>query len=63
VPSCLDLPEHLHDDGRLAAAGIADDLEVLVFGTLGHAQQVAAFVHLDPDSGSINCIIELLRRD
>ena len=27
----LDLAEHLHDDRCLAATGIADDLEVLVF--------------------------------
>jgi len=59
VPPCLDLAEHLHDDCGLAAAGIPDDLEVLVFGAFGHAEKTPAFVDLDPDSGPLDCFVEL----
>ena len=59
----LDLAEHLHDDRCLAAAGISDDLEVLIFGAFRNAQKIPALVHLDSDSGSLDGLVELFRRD
>src|SRR5258708_4269740 len=59
----LDLAEHLHDDRCLAAAGVSDDLEVLVLGALRYAQKASALVHFDSDPDSLDGLIELFRRD
>jgi hypothetical protein len=59
----LDLAEHLHNDRRLAAAGVADNLDVLVFAAFWDAQKVLALVHFDPDSGALDSLVELLRRN
>jgi hypothetical protein len=42
VATRLNLAQHLHDDGRFAAAGVADDLEVLILGAQRNAQHLAA---------------------
>lgn len=60
---CLDLAKHLHDDRRLAAAGIPDDLEVLILGAFGNAQKVPAIVHFDSDAGTLDGFVELIRPD
>ena len=34
MAAALNLPEHLHDEGRLASPGVAHELDVLAFGPL-----------------------------
>ena len=45
VSTRLNLAQHLQDDGGLAAAGIADDLEMLILGALWNTQHLAASIH------------------
>ena len=63
VPTGLNLPEHLHDDGRLATSGVADDLEMLVLGAQRNSQHLLALVHSDADSSALDGLVELLGRD
>src|SRR5260370_25306376 len=49
VSACLNLAQHLQDDGRFAAAVIADDLEMLILGTLRYTQHLTASTHFEPD--------------
>src|ERR1700739_1390408 len=59
----LDLAEHLHNDRCLAATGISDDLEVLIFAAFGNPQKIPALVHLDSNSGALDRPVVLFRRD
>src|SRR5713226_4789242 len=62
VSSCLNLAQHLQDDGRFAAAGIADDLEMLILGTLRYTQHLAASIHFEADARPCEGSVKLPRR-
>ena len=53
MPARLNLPQHLHDDGCLAASGVADDLEMLVLSPQRNAEHLPALIHLDADSSTL----------
>ena len=59
VSACLNLAQHLQDDGCFAAAGIADDLEVLILGALRNAQHLAASIHFQADARPLEGFVEL----
>src|ERR1700683_3366097 len=50
VSTCLNLAQHLQDDGRFAAAGIADDLEMLILGAVRDTQHLSASIHFEADA-------------
>src|SRR2546427_11167772 len=62
VATRLNLAQHLHDDGRFAATGIAYDIEMLSLGTLGNTQHLAASIHFEADARPFEGFVKLLRR-
>src|ERR1700730_11570396 len=62
VATRLNLTQNLHDDGCFAAAGIADDLEMLILGALRNTQHLAASIHFEADARPFEGLVELLRR-
>src|ERR1035437_7816527 len=58
VSTRLNLAQHLQDDGRFAAAGIANDLEVLILGALRDTQHLAASIHFEADAGTFECFVK-----
>src|ERR1700730_7886259 len=62
VCTCLNLEQHLQDDVRFAAAGIADDLEMLILGPLRDTQHLAASIHFEADARPFEGFVKLPRR-
>src|SRR5260370_28092752 len=62
VSTRLNLAQHLQDDGRFAAAGIADDLEMLILGALRDTQHLAASIHFEADARPFEGFVKLPRR-
>ena len=62
VSTRLNLTQHLQDDGRFAAAGIADDLEMLILGALRNTQHLAASIHFEADARPFEGFVKLPRR-
>src|ERR1700728_3855897 len=59
VSTRLNLAQHLQDDGGFAAAGIADDLEMLILGALRDTQHLAASIHFEADAGTFESLVKL----
>src|ERR1035437_4180540 len=62
VSTRLNLAQHLQDDGRFAAAGIPDDLEMLSLGAVWNTQHLAASIHFQADAGAFEGLVKLPRR-
>src|ERR1039458_1979671 len=59
VSTRLNLTQHLQDDGRFAAAGIADDLEMLILGALRNTQHLAASIYFEADARPFEGFVKL----
>jgi hypothetical protein len=58
MAALLDLHKELHDQPGLARAGIAHDLDVLSFGTLGDAHEVFGLGGFEPDAIALDGLVE-----
>src|SRR6266567_3475131 len=63
VSARLNLAQHLQNDGRFAAAGIADDLEMLILGALRDTQHLAASIRFEADARPFEGFVKLPRRN
>ncbi len=63
IASASNLPEHLHNNGRLASTGVRDDLNVLRLGLGRDAKHLLETVDFDAKSLPLYLAVEFFRRE